>query len=83
MTDIGLLFRSASLSQLAKRSQDIMHDHAERCADVQAKHLQFLAMAFMEQTGCRPDEVELVQEIRGFQMVWWFRKRNTEEGPPV
>lgn len=41
--------------------------------------LEFFASAFLEATGLRPHEAELVREARGEKIVWYFQKRNGGE----
>ncbi len=41
--------------------------------------LGLMAAAFLDQVGCRPDEVELVERVNGLEVSYYFRKRLPEQ----
>lgn len=50
---------------------------AKRVIKTQAEHIEMMAAAYLQKTQLDPRETELVQEYRGTQIIWYFRKRNT------
>lgn len=54
---------------------DIMKKAIEIEQEIRINHLEMLAAAFLKQTDLSPTECELVQERKGLETIWYFRKR--------
>lgn len=50
-------------------------DLVERVVNTRATHLDCLAMAFMAETGCKVEEIELVEKQGPSTICWIYRKR--------
>lgn len=50
---------------------EIMKRIASKSAEIQER----FAEAYLAETGLKPSEVELCQQNRGNEVVWFFRKR--------
>jgi rubrerythrin len=50
----------------------------ERIADVRARHLDLLLAAFLQETGKKPSECVLVEEVVKDGVRWYFRVRDSD-----
>jgi hypothetical protein len=56
------------------RSIDSFVNMAE-VMQVSMQHIEEMAAAYYKLTNISPDRVELVQEVQGMSIVWYFRER--------
>ncbi len=45
------------------------------CFEKRIQMIEQLGLAFMAKTKLDPEEIELVEETRGMEIVWYYRKR--------
>lgn len=43
------------------------------------EHIEQMAAAYFAKTDIPPDEVELVEEHLGLRIVWYFRRKGSED----
>ncbi len=48
---------------------------SSKCLETRTKMLNTLAAAFLESTGLKPEDCELVEQVRPTEVVFFFRKR--------
>ena len=58
---------------------DVMASVTERANGLLAEYLEKMAAAYFKETQTAPSEVELVQQVKGMEIVFYFRRR-VEEG---
>lgn len=64
--------------------REITDKMVEECAKKRAELIETMLVPFLEHTGLKPDEIELVETIRtkdsgfGIETVWFFRKRTVK-----
>ncbi len=51
-----------------------IQDIVEKAGKLSAQHIDFLALAFLEETGLHPSECELVQQQTAIGYRWFYRK---------
>lgn len=55
-----------------------IHRLVAKAYDIRGKHLDFFFLAFLEETGLKPSEVELVEKTvegsKGKEIRWHFRE---------
>lgn len=59
--------------------ESTLHQIVEKAYEIRSKHLDFFFIAFLEETGIKPSQAELVEKTvegnKGKEVRWSFRKR--------
>lgn len=63
------------MKDIADKVEDLMTKYANEAVHKRLAHLELLAQAFIQETGLKPSEVELVEEQTPTGIRWYYRKR--------
>ena len=64
-----------TLNKIAERIPKIIEKSIEEFGEIEAKHIDFLFMAFLEETKLKPSLCELVRQNTSNGMRWYFKKK--------
>jgi hypothetical protein len=67
----------------AERIRRLVEDAVRDSLECREGGLAYLAARCLETWGCRPDEIELVEERRGDALHWYFRQRPGSPAEPA
>lgn len=65
--------------KIMTRIKTIMNFSLQRMAEIRLEHIEAMAAAYLLSTDIHPADVELVEERRGFETVWYYRKRQDDD----
>ncbi len=54
-----------------------MEEIINKCLAARNNKLSLLAVAFIEEIGFKPSECELVEQMKGTEVIYFFRKKST------
>ncbi len=69
----------ADLAESRRRAEDFIRKHTEECAHRRASMIESLAIEYLKKTGLQADQVEIVERQDGQKIVWYFRKKGSDE----
>ena len=63
--------------RISTQAEQRLKDHTDKVGRGRMVHLEFFAQAFIEETGLKPSECELVEDTENLTVRWFFRRRRT------
>lgn len=61
--------------RISTQAEQRLKDHMDKVGRGRMFHLEFFAQAFVEETGLKPSECELVEVTENLAVRWFFRRR--------
>jgi len=62
----------STAKQIIEKAQALMDESHE----IRETHLKILSLVFMDELGCAPEDIELVETRDGSSIKWRFKRRN-------